>query len=118
MCIRDRIYTASVAKQFTVLAIAQLVVAGKIGLNDDIRKYLPEMAQYRVPVTVAMLIHHTSGIRDMLELGTYAGYEIATNVSRADSLKLVMSQTDTAFLPGTQYRYSNGGYLLLSLIHI
>jgi len=111
-----QVYTASVAKQFTVLAIAQLVVAGKVGLNDDIRKYLPEMPQYRVPVTVAMLIHHTSGIRDMLELGTYAGYEIATNVSRADSLKLVLSQTDTAFLPGTQYRYSNGGYLLLSEI--
>jgi CubicO group peptidase (beta-lactamase class C family) len=111
-----QIYTASVAKQFTTLAIAQLVVAGKVGLNDDIRKYLPEMPQYRVPVTVAMLIHHTSGVRDMLELGTYAGYEIATNVSRADSLKLVLSQPDTAFLPGTQYRYSNGGYLLLSEI--
>lgn len=111
-----QVYTASVAKQFTVLAIAQLVVAGKVGLDDDIRKYLPEMPVYRVPVTVAMLIHHTSGVRDMLELGTYAGYAIATDVSRADSLKLVMSQPDTAFTPGTQYRYSNGGYLLLSEI--
>jgi CubicO group peptidase (beta-lactamase class C family) len=111
-----QMYTASVAKQFTVLAIAQLVVAGKIGLNDDIRKYLPEMPEYRVPVTVAMLIHHTSGVRDLLELGTYAGYETATAVSRAVSLKLVMSQPDTAFVPGTQYRYSNGGYLLLSEI--
>lgn len=111
-----QIYTASVAKQFTALAIAQLAVAGKIGLDRDIREYLPEMPRYRVPVTVAMLVHHTSGVRDMLELATYAGYPDATAVSRADSLRLVMSQPDTAFTPGTQYRYSNGGYLLLSEI--
>ncbi|MGE0581290.1 MAG: serine hydrolase [Steroidobacteraceae bacterium] len=111
-----QIYTASVAKQFTALAIAQLVVTKKIGLDDDIRKYLPEMPQYRSVVTVAMLLHHTSGIRDMLYLGTYAGYETSAGVSRADALQLVSSQSDTVFVPGTQHRYSNSGYLLLSEI--
>lgn len=111
-----QIYTASVAKQFTALAIAQLAVANKIRLDDDIRKYLPEMPQYRAPITVRMLVHHTSGIRDMLELGAYAGYPTSTSVSRADALKLVFAQPDTAFMPGTQHRYSNSGYLLLSEI--
>ena len=92
------------------------MVAEKIGLDADIRKYLPEMPQYRAPITVAMLLHHTSGIRDMLELGVYAGYETAGSVSRAESLKLVMTQPDTNFVPGSQFRYSNSGYLLLSEI--
>lgn len=111
-----QIYSASVAKQFTALAIAQLVVAGKIDLDDDVRKYLPELPQYQAPVTVGMLLHHTSGLRDMLELGAYAGYETSASVSRADALRLVFAQPDTIFRPGTQHRYSNSGYLLLSEI--
>lgn len=109
-------YMASVAKQFTALAVAQLVVAEKIGLDADIREYLPEMPQYLAPITVAMLLHHTSGIRDMLGLGVYAGYESAASASRAESLKLVMTQPQTNFVPGSQFRYSNSGYLLLSEI--
>lgn len=109
-------YMASIAKQFTALAIAQLVVAGKISLNDDIRKFLPEMPRYQAPVTVYMLLHHTGGIRDMLTLGAYAGYGDSSDVSRAEALRLVYAQTDTVFPPGSQHRYSNSGYLLLSEI--
>jgi CubicO group peptidase (beta-lactamase class C family) len=110
------VYSASVAKQFTALAIAQLVVAGKIGLDDDIRKFLPEMQPTPVPITVQMLIHHTSGIRDMLELGNYAGYATSRDMPRQAALKLVMAQHGTNFIPGTEWRYSNSGYLLLSEI--
>jgi CubicO group peptidase (beta-lactamase class C family) len=85
-------------------------------MGDEIHRFLPELPRYREPVTVAMLLHHTSGIRDMLELGAYAGYETSASVSREDALKLVFSQTETAFAPGTQHRYSNSGYLLLSEI--
>lgn len=109
-------YSASIAKQFTALAIAQLVVAGKIDLNDDIRKYLPEMARYQAPVTVYMLVHHTGGIRDMLTLGIFAGYPKSSDVTREEALRLVYGQSDTVFPPGSQHRYSNGGYLLLSEI--
>ena len=109
-------YSASVAKQFTALAVAQLVVAGKVRLDDDIRKYLPEMPRYRLPVTVYMLLHHTSGIRDMLTLGAFAGYPESSATSRDEALRLVYSQTDTIFDPGGQFRYSNSGYLLLSEI--
>lgn len=109
-------YSASIAKQFTALAIAQLVVDGKIRLDDDIRTYLPDMPDYGHPITVGMLMHHTSGIRDMLELGNYAGYENSAAVSRSDALRLVYAQRGTIFPPGSEHRYSNSGYLLLSEI--
>lgn len=109
-------YSASIAKQFTALAVARLVVAGKISLNDDIRKYLPEMPRYQSTVTVYMLLHHTGGIRDMLTLGEFAGYPESSDVSRKEALRLVYAQTETVFPPGSQHRYSNSGYLLLSEI--
>src|SRR5436190_14635780 len=65
--------TGSVSKQFTAMAIALLAEQGKLALDDDVRKYLPEIPRYEVPVTIRHLIHHTSGIRDYLTLMSVAG---------------------------------------------
>jgi len=59
---------ASCSKQFTAACVSILALEGKISLNEDIRKYIPEMPEYEKPVTVRHLIHHTSGIRDYLNL--------------------------------------------------
>lgn len=109
-------YAASVSKQFTALAAAKLVEQGKLDLDDDVRKYLPELPQYERPVTVRMLMLHTSGIRDFLELVRLAGIDSAAHTKRATALQLVLRQKSTNFTPGTAYTYSNGGYLLLSEI--
>ena len=58
----------STSKQFAAAAVALLAEQGKLALDDDIRKYVPEMPQYDSPVTVRHLIHHTSGVRDYLTL--------------------------------------------------
>jgi CubicO group peptidase (beta-lactamase class C family) len=55
---------ASMSKQFTALSIALLARQGKLSLDDDIRKYLPEMPQYSAPITIRRLIYHTSGIEN------------------------------------------------------
>tara|TARA_R110000850_G_C9996289_1_gene468231 strand:+ start:28321 stop:29802 length:1482 start_codon:yes stop_codon:yes gene_type:complete len=109
-------YAASVSKQFTALAAAQLVEAGKIGLDDDIRKYFPEMLTSDVPITVAMLMHHSAGIRDSLELLRIAGFPRASATDKETALQLLLRQQDTNFTPGTEYSYSNGGYLMLAEI--
>lgn len=109
-------YAASVSKQFTALAAAKLIEAGKIGLDDDIRAYFPEMPPSKVPVTVAMLMHHSAGIRDSLELLRLAGFPRASATDKDTALRLLLAQQDTNFTPGTQYSYSNGGYLLLAEI--
>jgi CubicO group peptidase (beta-lactamase class C family) len=108
-----RFYAASVAKQFTSLAAAKLIEAGKLGLHDDVRKWLPELPEYAAPITVQMLMNHSSGIRDSLTLLNFAGVEDASKSSLAEVLKLMYRQKGTNFVPGTAYSYTNGGYLLL-----
>ncbi|MCJ8157897.1 serine hydrolase [Sphingomonas sp. LaA6.9] len=109
-------YAASVSKQFTALAAAKLIEQGRLGLDDDVRKYLPELPRYEVTVSVRMLMLHTAGIRDSLELIRLAGIESAADTDKATALRLVFDQKSTNFPSGTAYSYSNGGYLLLAEI--
>ena len=57
-------YIASTSKQFAAASVALLAKQGKISLDDDITKYLPELPKYQRPVTIRHLIHHTSGVLD------------------------------------------------------
>lgn len=109
-------YAASVSKQFTAVALMQLVVAGKVSLNDDVRRYIPELADYGTVVTVQMLLNMTGGIRDSLALLALEGKLKISEPNRAEALAGVLRQKETNFKPGTQYDYTNGGYLLLSEI--
>ena len=59
-----RFNLASVSKPFTAMSIALLAQQGKLSLDDDIRKYVPEIPKYDDTVTIRHLIHHSSGIRD------------------------------------------------------
>lgn len=111
------LYAASVSKQFTALAAAKLVERGKIRLDDDVRKYLPELPQYEHPVTIRMLMQHTAGIRDTLELLRLSGgIDSIPGTKKNSALQLLLRQKSTNFPPGTAYSYSNGGYLLLAEI--
>jgi CubicO group peptidase (beta-lactamase class C family) len=61
-------YIGSMGKQFTAMSILLLVEQGKLSLNNDIRKYIPELLDYGHPITIQHLIHHTSGIPDFFLL--------------------------------------------------
>ncbi len=105
---------ASVAKQFTGFAIAQLIQAGEIRLEDDIRQYLPEVPDFGTPITIAHLLYHTSGLRDVGELngiGNFGGEFTATT-----ALRIVARQNALNFPPGTEHDYSNTGYVLLAVL--
>lgn len=109
-------YAASLSKQFTALAAAQLVARGKLSLDDEVQRWLPELPRYAAPVTVGMLMHHSAGIRDVLGLASLAGVADYSTLSRERALALLFRQRSTNFAPGTRFLYSNGGYLLLSEI--
>ncbi|MEP7322822.1 MAG: serine hydrolase [Saprospiraceae bacterium] len=107
---------ASVSKQFTGLAISTLIQEGKIALDDDIRKYLPEVPDFGHVITIKHLLHHTSGLRDWPSTLNIAGWRWDETFSFADIIRMVKQQKDLDFLPGDRHSYSNTGYNLLALI--
>jgi CubicO group peptidase (beta-lactamase class C family) len=106
---------ASMSKQFTAISVALLARQGKLSLDDDIRKYLPEMPQYSAPVTIRHLIYHTSGIREYSHLMQLAGTRFQ-DATPGEIYKIITSQQELNFKPGDEYLYSNSGYFLLARI--
>jgi CubicO group peptidase (beta-lactamase class C family) len=108
-------YIGSVSKQFVSMSIALLVKQGKLSLDDDIRKYLPEMPDYGTPITIQNLIYHTSGVRDYLTLLGIAGIDFGS-YHEDDVIELIARQKELNFKPGEQYLYSNSGYFMLAVV--
>lgn len=109
-------YVGSVSKQFTAATVALLSLQGKVSLDDDVRKYIPELPDYGTPITIRNLIHHTSGIRDMYVLMELGGRRMEDVLTDEDALALIARQKELNFKPGTDYLYSNSGYWLLGQI--
>ena len=106
---------ASTSKQFTAAAIAMLYLEGKIGLDDDIRQYIPEMPDYGESITIRHLVHHTNGLRDYLVIIFHCG-NVPENFSPADGIEVLARQKALNFPPGDQFLYTNSGYLLMAEI--
>jgi CubicO group peptidase (beta-lactamase class C family) len=106
---------ASTSKQFTAAAIALLADAGAISLDDPVRRHFPEFPAWADAMTIRHLVHHTSGIRDYLELAFLAGRgDDADHYTDAWVIDLLARQQATNFPAGEQHLYSNSGYLLLA----
>ncbi len=106
----------STSKQFTAMSIALLAREGKLSLDDDIRKWIPEMPAYKRPVTIRQLVHHTGGVRDYLTLMDLRGTDFDGVTTDKDALDLIVRQKETNFEPGSEHLYSNSRYFLLSEI--
>lgn len=109
-------HVASVSKQFTAFAVFLLEEDGKLALDDDIRKYIPELPEFEDTIRIRHLIHHTSGLRDQWELLVLAGWRMDDVITHDDVMELVKSQTELNFPPGEKYLYCNTGYTLLAEI--
>jgi len=109
-------HIASVSKQFTAFAIAMLVNESKISLDDDIRKYIPEIPDFGDTITINQLIHHTSGLRDQWNLLVMAGWRMDDVITKEQILKLMSNQQELNFKPGEENLYCNTGYTLLAEI--
>jgi CubicO group peptidase (beta-lactamase class C family) len=106
----------SMSKEFVAASIVLLSERRALSLDDDIRRFIPEMPRYQAPITIRELLHHTSGIRDMLELMVLAGRDINTHYRIEEYLDLLSRQKELNFPPGSAHLYSNSGYLLLGVI--
>jgi CubicO group peptidase (beta-lactamase class C family) len=109
-------HVASVSKQFTAFAVTLLANQGKLSLDDDIRKHLPEVPDFGKKITVRHLIHHTSGLRDQWTLLGMAGWRLDDVITKEHIMKMVRHQKELNFDPGAENLYSNTGYTLLAVI--
>ncbi len=106
---------ASVAKQFTAMAIVILKEKGKLNYDDKMSKYIPELSFYS-NITIRHLLNHTSGIPDHAALldTTFDKAKIATN--RDIISAFAKFKPTVLFEPNTKWEYSNAGYNLLASI--
>lgn len=109
-------HVASVSKQFTAFAIALLADQGKISLDDDIRKYFPELHDFGHKITIKHLVHHTSGLRDQWNLLALAGWRLDDVITKNQVLRLISYQDELNFKPGDEFSYCNTGYTLMGEI--
>jgi CubicO group peptidase (beta-lactamase class C family) len=107
-------YMGSVSKQFTAASVVLAAEQGFLSLDDDIRKYIPELPDYGQPVTLRQMLHHTSGFRDVLGLLDLSGRSALDLHPTAELLDLVARQKALNYKPGAEYLYSNTNYFLLA----
>ena len=105
----------STSKQFSAASILLLEKQGKLSVNDDVRKYIPELPDYGKKITILNLLNHTSGLRDYLVLFELAGVNTDSVTTDEEALALIARQKALNFDPGTEWLYSNSGYFLLSV---
>ena len=104
---------ASVSKQFTAACILLLHDRGQIALDDPLTKFFPGFPAYGRDITVRHLLHHRSGLPDYEDLipeGT------SLQLQDQDVLNILLETDGPLFAPGSRFRYSNSGYVLLGLI--
>ena len=104
---------ASITKQFTAAAILLLAQDGRLSIDDPVRKWLPSLPGAADRIRIRHLLAHTSGLTDFEELIPHGA---SRQLRDADVLALLEAANRTYFAPGTGFRYSNSGYVLLALI--
>ena len=110
-------HVASMSKQFTAASIVLLAQQGKLSLDDDVRKYIPELPDFGSKITIRNLVHHTSGLRDQWALLQLAGWRYSKDlITDEDVMSMMTRQKELNFKPGERHVYSNTGYTLMGLI--
>ncbi len=110
-------HVASMSKQFTAASILLLAQQGKLSLDDDIHKYVPELPDLGERITLRHLMHHTSGLRDQWSLLGLAGWRYSQDlITDDDVMSVLVHQKALNFKPGEKYMYSNTGFTLLAIV--
>src|SRR5271156_5352909 len=109
-------YMGSVSKQFTAASVVLAAERGYLSLDDDVRKYIPELPDYGHVITLRQMIHQTSGFRDFLTLLYLSGHDRADFNSPEEIFKIVVRQKGLNNIPGEEWIYSNTNYFLLGMV--
>ena len=107
---------ASVSKQFTAYSLVLLEQQGKLSIDDDIRKHLPEMPDFGTPITIRHLLTHTSGLRNFQNILAMAGWRPGESMTNEDLVRYISKQKELNFPVGNEYLYCNTGFNLSATI--
>ena len=114
---------ASCSKQFTAMSIMLLVRDGKLHYDDKLTDVFPEFPAYGKAITIRHLLNHTSGLPDYEDLMDAAEksrgsliWSPANQIQDAEVLQLLEKETAGKFAPGSQWSYSNSGYVVLGSV--
>ena len=106
---------ASISKQFTAMSILLLAERGRLSIDDEVSKYIPEWVNQESHVTIRHLLTHTSGLREGFTLLGLAQQSPEENMNDA-MVRVLARQRGVNFAPGAEWQYNNGGYNLLGSI--
>jgi D-alanyl-D-alanine carboxypeptidase len=104
----------SITKQFTSAAIMKLVDQGRVKLDDDLSKYVPQFPLQGKKVSIRQLLNHTSGIRSYTSSPEWQ--KTWNDELSPDAIVKFVSADTFDFAPGSRYRYNNTGYVLLGMV--
>jgi CubicO group peptidase (beta-lactamase class C family) len=113
---------ASCTKQFTAMAVMLLVHDGKLRYDNRLTNIFPDFPDYGRRITIRSLLNHTSGLPDYEDLMDGASsakpspWTETHQIQDAEVLALLKAETKGKFVPGTQWSYSNSGYVVLGLV--
>jgi CubicO group peptidase (beta-lactamase class C family) len=109
-------YVGSISKQFTAASVVLAGEQGLLSLDDDVRKYLPELPDYGQKITLREMLHQTSGFRDFFDLVYFSGRDVSEFNAPSEILKLIERQKGLNNAPGAEWVYSNTNYFLLGIV--
>lgn len=109
-------HVASVAKQFTAVSIVLLAQRGLLSIDDEVRRYITELPEHRGRLTIRHLLTHTGGLRDVFLLRELAAPRADGGNPNHALVELIARQRGLNFGPGSEFQYSNSGYILLATI--
>ncbi|TAE47634.1 MAG: serine hydrolase [Bacteroidetes bacterium] len=104
----------SISKQFTAIAILQLLEQGKLSLQDPITKYVPDYPMHGYTITLEHLLTHTSGIKNYTDMEEFG--KIMRNDMTPEEMIAFFKNQPMDFAPGSAWNYSNSGYFLLGYV--
>ena len=104
----------SITKQFTSVSILMLMEQGKLSLQDEITKYLPDYPTHGKTITIHHLLNHTSGIKSYTGMANFRSL-VREDMSPTELIDVVKNEP-MDFDPGEEYRYNNSAYIILGHI--
>lgn len=105
--------TATLAQAFVGQAVAMLEKQGRLNLDDDVRKLIPELPEFGAPVKLRHLVYQTSGLRDWLSVLQLTGRD-REEITIDKVLTVVKAQKRLLFTPGDRFQYTDTNYDLLA----